>query len=224
VIPTSAHNEALSGDTLYSAFLNYEWREIIVPMIVQGLESLAATIEDETDRQDFEVLYGALLDDLYNEDNMDATPVGAIVAFTRITAPSAKWLYCDGSRVDRSDYPDLWDATPAVWHNQPPTTSPDNIKLPDMRNRFPYGATNSLDLGSTGGEATHTLTTAEMPAHTHAEKSNLGGSTLEGIGRRVDAVSTAVTTATQTDTTGGGGAHNNIPPFTMFGWMIKALP
>lgn len=67
MIPTSEHNEALAGDSLYSAFLNHEWREVVIPIIVSGMEQIAETIEDETERQTFEVRYGALIDDLYGD-------------------------------------------------------------------------------------------------------------------------------------------------------------
>jgi hypothetical protein len=72
LIPSSDHNEALSGDALYSAFLNHEWREIVLPFIIAGMAGIAASIEDETDRQEFEVRYGALIDDFYNEDTVPA--------------------------------------------------------------------------------------------------------------------------------------------------------
>lgn len=66
MIPTSEHDEALAGDTLFSASLNYEWRRIVIPAIIARLDVIAATIDDETDRQDFELRCGALIDDLYN--------------------------------------------------------------------------------------------------------------------------------------------------------------
>ena len=39
---------------------------------------------------------------------------------------------------------------------------------PDLRDRFIVGAGNSYSVGSTGGEATHTLTVSEMPSHNHS--------------------------------------------------------
>ena len=66
MIPTTNHNEALAGDTLYSAFLNHEWRTIVMPFVIRGMAEIAAAIEDESERQDFEVRYGAMIDDFYN--------------------------------------------------------------------------------------------------------------------------------------------------------------
>jgi len=74
-IPTTEHNEALSGDTLYSAFLNYQWREIVMPYIISGMKELESTIEDETERQDFWVRYGAMIEDFYDEDVMLSQPL-----------------------------------------------------------------------------------------------------------------------------------------------------
>lgn len=43
-----------------------------------------------------------------------------------------------------------------------------NNNTPDLRDRFIVGAGNNYSVGATGGEATHTLTTDEIPSHTHS--------------------------------------------------------
>ena len=62
-------------------------------------------------------------------------------------------------------------------------------------------------LGSVAaGEATHTLSTAEMPAHTHTvATTNTGSGTVPAFN---GSASSSITTSS----TGGGGAHNNIQP------------
>lgn len=39
---------------------------------------------------------------------------------------------------------------------------------PNLTDRFVIGAGDTYDVGSSGGEATHTLTISEMPQHNHA--------------------------------------------------------
>lgn len=61
---------------------------------------------------------------------------------------------------------------------------------------------------STGGASTHTLTTAEMPAHTHTTA--VAGATNADFGvGRTEVGSNPVTSSSA----GGGGAHNNMPPY-----------
>ena len=97
-----------------------------------------------------------------------------------------------------------------------------------IENRFLLAAGSSYTAGNTGGEATHTLTVDEMPAHSHAIYS--------GYGDIVSNVSDAYryqkwgssdrgwkTGNLGTNSIGGGKAHNNMPPYlVVYMWKRTA--
>lgn len=215
MIPTSAHNEALTGDTLYSAFLNREWREIVLPFIIAGMDKIANSIDDETERQDFEVLYGAMIDDFYNEEVPVAEAIGSIKLWASETIP-ASWLWCNGQSLAESAYPDLF----ALIGNTFGSAGAGFFNLPQTGFRFILGIDDFAELGDFGGAAMHTLTIAEMPSHSHAT----GMSTGTGAGGAAARGTNTVVANANTNLIGGGGAHNNMPPYRRLAYIIKALP
>ena len=115
---------------------------------------------------------------------------------------------------------------------------------PDLRGRFIVGAGGSYAVGATGGAETVTLTTAQMPAHSHsitaaAEEAGAHSHTLARGTTGADSGSRTVTTAsgntvstgeagahTHTITataanTGGGAAHENRPPYYALCYIMK---
>jgi hypothetical protein len=96
---------------------------------------------------------------------------------------------------------------------------PNTFWIP-IYDRFLIGGGKRYKVGSTGGEATHTLTANEMPAHAHYMASgNAGGdSTWEpDVGSYlIDSVTTDKMTywaQLGMNDAGGGVAHNNMPPY-----------
>ena len=91
-----------------------------------------------------------------------------------------------------------------------------------LKDRFLLGAGDTYAAGSTGGEAAHTLTVNEMPSHSHA---NYGGASTtssggsEGMDSFADGFSSFRKIEQGTYATGGGAAHNNMPPYlTVYMW------
>lgn len=95
-------------------------------------------------------------------------------------------------------------------------------ELTELQGRFPLGANSTYTLGSTGGEATHTLTVNEIPSHSHnfAVDKQYGQSVGEKD-RPVITWGTAYSGETLITSTGGGAAHNNMPPFVAVKWWRK---
>lgn len=89
-----------------------------------------------------------------------------------------------------------------------------------LEGRFLLGSDSTYKPGSTGGEATHTLTQNEMPQHTHSMYSyNPGGDgtwTPDEGAYLVDSVTDNKNTwwaRLGMGYAGGGAAHNNMPPY-----------
>lgn len=89
--------------------------------------------------------------------------IGSIVQFTGSTIPE-HFLVCDGSAVSRTDYSDLFAVIGTAYGAGDGTST---FNLPDLVEKVVIGASAGHAIGSSGGEASHTLLTTELPAHLH---------------------------------------------------------
>ena len=75
-------------------------------------------------------------------------------------------------------------------------------------------------IGNTGGEKTHTLTINEMPKHKHLTRAATPG-TIGGWGDGFVGLTDSYKQEPNFSTgdSGGGKAHNNMPPYQVVGYM-----
>lgn len=157
-------------------------------------------------------------------DSVSGGPVGSVIMYAGSTAPS-NYLFCRGQAVSRSTYSALFTIVGTTYGAGDGSTT---FNLPNLQTRVVAGldATGTPDtafdaLGETGGAKTHTLTTAEIPSHTHAvtvrENMTAGGSSGDPM-----ISNNSGTTDTRTSAaTGGGGAHNNLQPYIVLNYLIR---
>lgn len=106
-------------------------------------------------------------------DALDAIlpPVGTVLPFVGNTAPSG-WLLCDGSEYSSTLYPKL----AALCATKFGSASSGNFRVPNLKGRQVTGldsAQSEFDtVGKSGGAKSVTLTTAQMPSHTHVQDSH----------------------------------------------------
>jgi microcystin-dependent protein len=187
-------------------------------------------------------------------------PTGTVVPFAGSSAPT-NWLLCNGTNVSRSTYASLFTLIGTTYGAGDGSTT---FALPDLRGRVVAGLDNmggsaasrltsttitggADDLGEVGGSQTHTLTTSEMPSHTHTQNSHNhtqnshnhgiplyvesnftgfigsnghGGVFRETVGTDTVTPTNIATTATNQNT-GGGGAHNNVQPTMVLNYIIR---
>lgn len=168
-----------------------------------------------------------------NVDAAAGVPIGTVVDFAGTTAP-AGWLFCYGQAVSRTTYAALFAVIGTTYGAGNGSST---FNLPDCRGRVvagkdnmggasanrltgQSGGLNGDNLGATGGAETHTLTTDEMPAHTHTVYADTGNSDDGGGGERLRAASSSANKTTSS--TGGGGPHNNVQPTLILNKIIFA--
>jgi len=155
-----------------------------------------------------------------------SSPTASVIAYAGSSAPSG-WLLCDGASINRTTYSTLYAAIGTTYGSASGST----FNVPDIEGRVIAGkessdtrltsggsGINGGTLGSTGGTETHTLLTAEMPAHTHTQDDDaFGGTSASGAG---GGWHTSVGSQA-TGETGGDGAHQNTQPTIVLNYIIK---
>ena len=160
---------------------------------------------------------------------------GEIKMWPTASAPTG-YLLCDGSSVSTTTYATLFAVVGYTFGG-----SGASFTLPDYRGRMPIGVSGSYALASTGGAATTTLITANLPSHTHSitdpghdhdaitqttGSSSSGAQYTNSFAGSVNTTSTlmiqtATTGITATNATGSGTAATTISPYLAINFIIK---
>lgn len=143
--------------------------------------------------------------------------IGEVRSFATADLPDF-CLPCDGGTYDKDDYPALYDALDGNL-----IVSSTQFKTPDMRHRAPIGTGqldgfgSSADVGDTIGEQNITLTTSNMPAHTHSEVTAIPAIINGGLEAPAAAAEPSIGV---TGSAGLGTAHENRGPRTALRYGI----
>lgn len=144
---------------------------------------------------------------------------GVVLPYAGSAAPTG-FLLCDGAAVSRTTFATLFALVSTTYGVGDGSTT---FNLPDLKGRIPVGRDISQTefdiLAETGGAKTHTLSTAEMPSHTHATDSRLNSPT--GSFANIAGSGSVTNSSIASSSTGGGGSHNNLQPYIVLNYIIK---
>jgi microcystin-dependent protein len=144
------------------------------------------------------------------------------------TFPPSGWQMCNGQLLSISNYSTLFNLIGTTYGGDGQNT----FALPDLRGRSPVhtGGLLSYVMGQQGGVENVTLTTAQLPAHSHPFTAEASGGTsltpsgnfLAGssLGQYAPTPATGVS-ANVLGATGGGLAHNNLMPYVTMNFVIS---
>jgi microcystin-dependent protein len=163
--------------------------------------------------------------------------VGEIRMFAGNFAPMG-WAFCDGSTIAISEYETLFMLIGTTYGGDGQST----FALPDLRGRAPMHQGNGYVIGEMAGTESVTLTTNQIPSHTHAavvklpvsgEVSNadtpVGNVAGVNAARGNEYNSTAnvtmgkmsYTASPNSSVAGGSEPHENMKPFVTINYIIS---
>jgi microcystin-dependent protein len=151
-------------------------------------------------------------------------PIGGVILWTTGTAPT-NYQLCDGTAISRSTYATLFALVGTTWGVGDGLTT---FNVPDLRGRTPIGAgtgsgLTARTLAGTVGNETHTLSTSEIPSHSHTKHVAFGdaGTAFSdtNVWANVNGITSFATGYTGAE--GGGGSHNNMQPSLVVNFAIR---
>lgn len=150
------------------------------------------------------------------------------------------WIICDGREIDDTSKLAAVISNFFDDNGVDPLPGAGKVRVPRLKGRVPVGW-DAVDpdfqtMGFYGGEKTHLLSVAEMPAHTHPGSTALvdGGGITNVMqsggsgndwgtgGQPFNLINMSHTHALSIASQGGGGAHNNVQPFLVLTYYIFA--
>jgi len=161
--------------------------------------------------------------------------VGEIRMFAGNFAP-AGWAFCDGTTMPISENEVLFNLIGTTYGGDGQTT----FNLPDLQSRLPVHMGTgpngqTFTIGQNGGVEQVTLTTQQMPVHTHTALASTDVAATTQIQNNVPASITAAGTVNGYGVTtpltpldpstlqnaGGSQPHDNMHPFTCINFIIS---
>ena len=184
-----------------------------------------------------------------------ALPLGSILPYAGSTAPTSNFVLCYGQAISRTTYASLFSLVSTTYGTGDGSTT---FNVPDLRGRVIAGydsmggsSANRLTnqsggvegdtIGATGGAETHTLTEAQLAAHTHTASvtdpghthtydktqytfASTNNATEVGTSEASTNTGSATTGITVSNsTTGSGAAHNNVQPTIILPYIMRVL-
>ncbi len=152
--------------------------------------------------------------------------VGEIRMFAGNFAP-AGWMFCEGQLLPISENETLFQLIGTTYGGDGQST----FALPDLRGRIPIHQGNGFILAETGGAEAITLTTSQIPAHSHpllgsSDPASSRSPSAQVFGRTpAEAYASEFTPVPLSPQAiaplGGSQPHNNFQPYLCVNYIIS---
>ena len=214
------NSEVIIDDATYDTYTfnsdDYQWVAFTVNDTTGDPSTLVTTVEAMLCKAE-------ILDGSYeaHHDSVDAVKQNKQLS-SAITVNGTSYSQVESalgglaSAVSKSVLLDLFYPVGTIYESANSSFNPNTAwggSWSKIEGKFLLGSSTSYTIGSTGGEATHTLTESEMPRHRHTYSDLLEplgelGTYIVGAGNEQ-----VLKAGEYTTYAGGDGAHNNMPPY-----------
>jgi microcystin-dependent protein len=142
--------------------------------------------------------------------------------------PPAGWMFCEGQLLPISENETLFQLIGTTYGGDGEST----FGLPDLRGRIPIHQGAGFVMAETGGVEEVTLTTQQIPAHTHPFRVNANNASVANAAGNVLAQTPTYTpyiamtpnsplSANAVAPTGGSQPHTNFQPYLCVDFIIS---